>query len=129
MSRSSSFHAGPYRPGNDLGEVRAVGVPGGDVAAFLEQAPGQGGRLQAEREELVVAHDRLVLISLSARVEAVPTNGAGRSALVLQLASAKHCASRWQWRQPRGRPLVVAGRGRGAGSATRIRTRPMRAGG
>ena len=43
----------------------------GDVGALTEQALRQGGRLQAQRQELVVPHDEVVLLRLDPRVRQV----------------------------------------------------------
>src|SRR5512135_730924 len=57
------LHAGlPDRASNDLGGVGPVRVVLRDLGALPEQPLGQGGRLEAEGEELVVADDQLVLL-------------------------------------------------------------------
>ena len=51
-----------------LVEVGPAGVLARDLGALFEQALGQRGRLQAQRQELVVAHAEVVLVRLAARV-------------------------------------------------------------
>src|SRR5215472_15063051 len=63
------LHAGPPDgTADDLARVRPVTVASGYLAALFQQPFRQRGRLEAEGEELVVAHVEVVLLGLTARV-------------------------------------------------------------
>src|SRR5829696_8708037 len=58
----------PQGGGGDLRGVAAVGVLAGYLGDLLQQSFAQGGRLQAEVQEAVVADVQIVLVGLVARV-------------------------------------------------------------